>query len=206
MGGKWSKRRAPGWDNIRERMRRTEPAEGGGAASPDLLRRGALPTTSTTANNAACAWWVAPQEEEEVCFPVPPLPPLPPMTYEGALHLNLFLKEEGGLGGIISSQKRQNLLLRWVYHTQGFFPGWNCSPPGPGVKYPLTFGWCFKLPPDEPEEVEDATVGDNCCLLPPINLHGMDDPKKELLMWYFDSLLSFHHTPQENHPEYYNSC
>nr|ANM86000.1 nef protein [Human immunodeficiency virus 1] len=205
MGGKWSKRRAPGWDNIRERMRRTEPAEGVGAASQDLARRGALTTSNTATNNAACAWLEA-QEEEEVGFPVRPQVPLRPMTYKGALDLSHFLKEKGGLDGIIYSQKRQDILDLWVYHTQGFFPDWQNYTPGPGVRYPLTFGWCFKLVPVDPEKVEEDTVGENNCLLLPINLHGMDDPEKEVLMWKFDSHLAFHHIAREKHPEYYKNC
>nr|AAN05803.1 nef protein [Human immunodeficiency virus 1] len=204
MGGKWSKRSAPGWNTIRERMRRTEPAaEGVGAESRDLEQRGAI-TTSTT-NNAACAWLEA-QEEKEVGFPVKPQVPLRPMTYKGALDLSHFLREKGGLEGLVHSQKRQDILDLWVYHTQGYFPDWQNYTPGPGVRYPLTFGWCFKLVPVEPEKIEEVTVGENNSLLHPINLHGMDDPEGEVLVWRFDSRLAFHHMAREKHPEYYKDC
>nr|ASW25748.1 nef protein [Human immunodeficiency virus 1] len=208
MGGKWSKRGVPGWDTIRERMRPTgtEPAaEGVGAASQDLAQRGAITTNNTASNNAACAWLEA-QEEEEVGFPVRPQVPLRPMTYKGAFDLSHFLKEKGGLDGLIYSQKRQDILDLWVYHTQGFFPDWHNYTPGPGVIYPLTLGWCFKLVPLEPEQVEEATVGENNCLLHPMNLHGMDDQEKEVLEWRFDSRLAFHHVAREKHPEYYKDC
>nr|ADO20761.1 nef protein [Human immunodeficiency virus 1]AJF22555.1 nef protein [Human immunodeficiency virus 1] len=209
MGGKWSKRGIPGWDAIRERIRRTGPepaAEGVGAASRDLAQRGAITINNTASNNAACAWLEAQEEEEEVGFPVRPQVPLRPMTYKGAFDLSHFLKEKGGLEGLIYSQKRQDILDLWVYHTQGFFPDWHNYTPGPGVRYPLTFGWCFKLVPLEPEQVEEATVGENNCLLHPINLHGMDDPEKEVLVWKFDSRLVFHHVAREKHPEYYKDC
>nr|AJF22254.1 nef protein [Human immunodeficiency virus 1] len=153
MGGKWSKRSAPGWNTIRERMRRTEPrrtepaAEGVGAVSRDLERE-----------------------------------------------------------GLIHSQRRQDILDLWIYHTQGYFPDWQNYTPGPGVRYPLTFGWCFKLVPVKPEEVEEATVGENNSLLHPMNLHGMDDPEGEVLMWKFDSRLAFHHMAREKHPEYFKNC
>nr|ASW25097.1 nef protein [Human immunodeficiency virus 1] len=206
MGGKWSKRSVPGWNTIRERMRRAEPAaEGVGAVSRDLERRGAITTSNTASNNAACAWLEA-QEEEEVGFPLIPHVALRPMTYKGALDLSHFLKEKGGLEGLIYSQRRQDILDLWVYHTQGYFPDWRNYSPRPRVIFPLTFGWCFKLVPVDPEEVEEATVGENNCLLHPMNLHGMDDQEREVLVWKFDSRLPFHHMAREKHPEFYYDC
>nr|ACI24975.1 nef protein [Human immunodeficiency virus 1] len=206
MGGKWSKSSVPGWSIIREKMRRNEPAaEGVGAVSRDLEQRGAITTSNTTSTNAGCAW-VEAQEEEEVGFPVRPQVPLRPMTYKAAFDLSFFLKEKGGLEGLIYSQKRQDILDLWVYHTQGFFPDWQNYTPGPGIRYPLTFGWCFKLVPVEPEKVEEATVRENTCLLHPMNLHGMDDPEREVLVWRFDSSLACHHIAREKHPEYFKDC
>nr|AJF22654.1 nef protein [Human immunodeficiency virus 1] len=214
MGGKCSKHSFPGWDAIRERMRRTGPrerrnepaAEGVGAASRDLEQRGAITTSNTASNNAACAWLEAQEEEEEVGFPVRPQVPLRPMTYKGALDLSHFLREKGGLEGLIYSQKRQDILDLWIYNTQGYFPDWQNYTPGPGTRFPLTFGWCFKLVPVEPDKVEEATEGENNCLLHPINLHGMDDPEGEVLVWRFDSRLAFHHMAREKHPEYFKDC
>nr|AMQ77995.1 nef protein [Human immunodeficiency virus 1]AMQ77997.1 nef protein [Human immunodeficiency virus 1] len=208
MGGKWSKRSFPGWNTIRERMRRTEPAaEGVGAVSRDLEQRGAITINNTASTNAACTWLQAQEEQEdEVGFPVRPQVPLRPMTFKGALDLSHFLKEKGGLEGLVYSQKRQEILDLWIYHTQGYFPDWHNYTPGPGTRFPLTFGWCFKLVPLEPEQVEEATGGENNCLLHPINQHGMDDPEKEVLVWRFDSRLAFHHMAREKHPEYYKDC
>nr|BAM76072.1 nef protein [Human immunodeficiency virus 1]BAM76081.1 nef protein [Human immunodeficiency virus 1] len=212
MGGKWSKRSVPGWSTIRERMRRAEPAaqpapepaaDGVGAVSRDLATHGAI--TSSNANNAACAWLEA-QEDEEVGFPVRPQVPLRPMTYKGAVDLSHFLKEKGGLEGLVYSQQRQDILDLWVYHTQGYFPDWQNYTPGPGNRFPLTFGWCFKLVPMEPEKVEEANEGENNCLLHPISQHGMDDPEKEVLVWKFDSRLAFEHVARKLHPEYYKDC
>nr|ADG86664.1 nef protein [Human immunodeficiency virus 1]ADG86670.1 nef protein [Human immunodeficiency virus 1] len=205
MGGKWSKRRVPGWDTIRERMRRAEPAaEGVGAASRDLEKYGALTSSNTPSTNATCAWLEA-QEEEEVGFPVRPQVPLRPMTYKAAFDLSFFLKEKGGLEGMIHSQKRQDILDLWVYHTQGYFPDWQNYTPGPGVRYPLTFGWCYKLVPVEPEKIE-ASQKENSCLLHPASLHGMDDPENEVLVWRFDITLAHHHRARELHPEYFKNC
>nr|UNJ84803.1 nef protein [Human immunodeficiency virus 1] len=216
MGGKWSKS-MNGWPAVRERMRRVrvgstadraangvEPAaDGVGAASRDLEKYGAITSSNTSATNAACAWLEA-QEEEEVGFPVKPQVPLRPMTYKAALDLSHFLKEKGGLQGLIYSQKRQEILDLWVYHTQGYFPDWQNYTPGPGVRFPLTFGWCFKLVPVE--QIEEETAGENNCLLHPMNQHGMDDPEREVLQWQFDSSLAFHHVARERHPEYYKDC
>nr|AEL14503.1 nef protein [Human immunodeficiency virus 1] len=206
MGGKWSKM-GSGWSAIRERMRRAQPAaEGVGAASRDLEKRGALTTSNTAENNAACAWVKAQEEDEEVGFPVKPQVLLRPMTYKGAVDLSHFLKEKGGLEGLVWSQQRQDILDLWVYNTQGYFPDWQNYAPGPGTRYPLTFGWCFKLVPVEPEQVEQANEGENNCLLHPISLHGTEDPEKEVLVWKFDSRLAFHHMAREKHPEYYKDC
>nr|API70058.1 nef protein [Human immunodeficiency virus 1] len=213
MGNKWSKSSIVGWPAVRERLRRARPraerveaaAEGVGAASQDLSNRGAITSSNTRATNPDVAWLEAQEEnEEEVGFPVRPQVPLRPMTYKAAMDLSHFLKEKGGLEGLIYSKKRQEILDLWVYHTQGYFPDWGNYTPGPGTRYPLTFGWCFKLVPVSPEEVEEATEGENNCLLHPMNQHGMDDEDREVLRWEFDSRLAFHHIAREKHPEFFN--
>nr|AGL78359.1 nef protein [Human immunodeficiency virus 1] len=211
MGGKWSKRSGGGWATVRERMRRAEPAaepaaEGVGAASRDLERHGAITSSNTAATNADVAWLEAQEEEEEVGFPVRPQVPLRPMTYKAALDLSHFLKEKGGLEGLVHSQKRQDILDLWVYNTQGYFPDWQNYTPGPGTRFPLTFGWCFKLVPVEPEKVEEANEGENNSLLHPISLHGMEDPEKEVLVWKFDSHLALRHVAREKHPDFFKNC
>nr|ADJ17682.1 nef protein [Human immunodeficiency virus 1] len=198
MGGKWSKSSVIGWPAVRERIRKTEPAaDGVGAVSRDLEKHGAI--TSSNTNHATCAWLEA-QEEEEVGFPVRPQVPIRPMTYKAAVDLSHFLKEEGGLEGLIYSQRRQEILDLWVYHTQGYCPDWQNYTPGPGTRFPLTFGWCFKLVPVEPDDEENSR------LLHPISQHGMDDPEREVLQWRFDSRLAFHHMAREKHPEFYKDC
>nr|AGC32788.1 nef protein [Human immunodeficiency virus 1] len=207
MGGKWSKSSIVGWPAIRERMRRTDPAaEGVGPASRDLERHGAITSSNTAQNNAACAWLEAQEESGEVGFPVRPQVPLRPMTYKGSLDLSHFLKEKGGLDGLIWSPKRQEILDLWVYNTQGYFPDWQNYTPGPGIRYPLTFGWCFELVPVEPKEVEEDTEGENNCLLHPANQHGMDDPEREVLVWRFNSKLAYEHKAKIKHPEYFKDC
>lgn len=207
MGSKCSKSSIVGWSEIRERIRRSppgEPAAGVGAVSQDLGRHGAITSSNTAQTNAACAWLEA-QEDEDVGFPVRPQVPLRPMTYKGAFDLSFFLKEKGGLEGLIYSEKRREILDLWVYHTQGYFPDWQNYTPGPGERYPLTFGWCFKLVPVDPQAVEEATVGEDNCLLHPMNQHGADS-EGEVLMWKFDSSLARRHLARELHPEYYKDC
>nr|APU04724.1 nef protein [Human immunodeficiency virus 1] len=215
MGNKWSK----SWPAVRERIIRTNPrartrpraerveaATGVGAASQDLARHGAFTTSNTSTDNAACAWVEAQEEGDEVGFPVRPQVPLRPMTYKGAFDLSFFLKEKGGLDGLIHSQQRQDILDLWVYNTQGFFPDWQNYTPGPGVRYPLTFGWLFKLVPVDPREVEEANEGENNCLLHPVSQHGMDDSDREVLKWQFDSQLARRHMARELHPDYFKDC
>nr|ADJ17656.1 nef protein [Human immunodeficiency virus 1] len=198
MGGKWSKRSKVEWPKVRERMQQAEPAaDGVGAVSQDLARHGAITSSSATSSSVV---WLEAQEDEGVGFPVRPQVLVRPMTYKGALDLSHFLKEQGGLEGLIYSQQRQDILDLWVYHTQGYLPDWQNYTPGPGIRYPLTFGWCFKLVPVEPDD------GENSVLLHPINQHGMEDTEREVLKWKFDSRLAFHHIAREKHPEYYKDC
>nr|AGL78464.1 nef protein [Human immunodeficiency virus 1] len=209
MGGKWSKSSLVGWPAIRERMRKTRTnaaAEGVGVRSRDSGKHGASTSNNTAQTNPDCAGLEAQEEEEEVGFPVRPQVPLRPMTYKAAVDLSHFLKEKGGLDGLIWSRKRQEILDLWVYNTQGFFPDWQNYTPGPGIRYPLTFGWCFELVPVDPKEVEEDTEGENNCLLHPVCQHGMEDQEGEVLMWRFNSRLAFRHEARERHPEYYKDC
>nr|ALB06922.1 nef protein [Human immunodeficiency virus 1] len=207
MGNKWSKSSIVGWPQIRERIRRTPAAaDGVGAASRDLERHGAITSSNTAQTNPDCAWVEAQEDGDEVGFPVRPQVPLRPMTYKAAVDLSHFLKEKGGLEGLVWSQKRQDILDLWVYNTQGYFPDWQNYTPGPGTRYPLTFGWCFKLVPVDPDEVEEATEGEDKNLLHPICQHGMDDKERETLIWRFDSHLAFRHAAREMHPEFYKDC
>nr|UTQ18200.1 nef protein [Human immunodeficiency virus 1] len=200
MGNKWSK----SWPRVRERIRQTPPAaEGVGAVSQDLDKHGAV--TSSNINNADSVWLKAQEEDEEVGFPVRPQVPLRPMTFKEAFDLSFFLKEKGGLEGLVYSKKRQEILDLWVYNTQGFFPDWDNYTPGPGIRYPLCFGWCFKLVPVDPKEVEEDSKGENNCLLHPINQHGMEDEEREVLIWKFDSSLARRHVARELHPEFYKN-
>ncbi|ALX35475.1 nef protein [Human immunodeficiency virus 1] len=208
MGNKWSKSKFAGWTEVRTRMRQTSPepepepcAPGVGAVSRELAARGGIPSSYTPQNNAALAFLES-HQDEEVGFPVRPQVPLRPMTFKGAFDLSFFLKENGGLDGLIYSYQRAEILDLWVYNTQGFFPDWQCYTPGPGIRYPLTFGWLFKLVPVSEEEAE--RLGNKCeraSLLHPACDHGHEDPHKEMLKWQFDRALGINHVALQLHPE-----
>nr|QOL05136.1 nef protein [Human immunodeficiency virus 1]QOL05143.1 nef protein [Human immunodeficiency virus 1]QOL05158.1 nef protein [Human immunodeficiency virus 1]QOL05166.1 nef protein [Human immunodeficiency virus 1]QOL05174.1 nef protein [Human immunodeficiency virus 1] len=225
MGSKCSKS-IIGWPEIRERLRRTPAAAAGtptaaagagaasqdlaaagvGAVSRDLAKHGAVTSSNTAQNNPDCAWLEAQEEDSEVGFPVRPQVPLRPMTFKGAFDLSFFLKEKGGLDGLVYSKQRQDILDLWVYNTQGFFPDWQNYTPGPGTRFPLTFGWCFKLVPVDPAEVEEANQDERNSLLHPISQHGMEDSEGDVLVWRFDSSLARRHIARELHPEFYKDC
>nr|ALX35358.1 nef protein [Human immunodeficiency virus 1] len=209
MGNAWSKNKWAGWAAVRERMRKTSPdplpcAPGVGAVSRALADRGGIPSSQTPQNNAALAFLEA-HEEEEVGFPVRPQVPLRPMTYKGAFDLGFFLKEKGGLDGLIYSHKRAEILDLWVHHTQGYFPDWQNYTPGPGTRFPLTFGWPFKLVPVTEEEAE--RLGAKCeraMLLHPVCNNGFEDPHGEILKWQFDRSLATTHVARITHPELFS--
>nr|QUB07006.1 nef [Simian immunodeficiency virus] len=178
-----------------------EPAPGVGEVSRALAQRGGIPTTYTPQNNQALAFLEA-HEDEEVGFPVRPQVPLRPMTYKGAFDLSFFLKDKGGLEGLVYSQNRSDILDLWVYHTQGFFPDWQNYTPGPGPRYPLTFGWLFKLVPVSEAEAEEMGVSnERAMLMHPACSHGRDDPHREILVWRFDRSLGTTHVALQKHPE-----
>ncbi|CAC38428.1 nef protein [Human immunodeficiency virus 1] len=206
MGNVLGKDKFKGWSAVRERMRKTSPepepcAPGVGQVSRELAARGGISNSHTPQNNAALAFLES-HQDEDVGFPVRPQVPLRPMTYKGAFDLSFFLKEKGGLDGLIYSPERAEILDLWVYHTQGFFPDWQNYTPGPGTRFPLTFGWLFKLVPVSEAEAEE--LGNKCDrakLLHPVCNHGFEDPHKEMLKWQFDRSLGSTHVALITHPE-----
>ncbi|AGE13517.1 nef protein [Human immunodeficiency virus] len=208
MGNVLGKDKFGGWPAVRERMRRTRtspesepPAAGVGAVSRAIAEKGGIPNSYTPQNNEALAFLDS-HQEEEVGFPVRPQVPLRPMTFKGAHDLSVFLKEKGGLEGLIYSHARAEILDLWVYHTQGFFPDWQHYTPGPGTRFPLTFGWLFKLVPVTEDEAK--RLGNECVrahLLHPACAHGFEDPHGEILKWKFDSSLGLTHVSKVIHPE-----
>nr|AJP61581.1 nef protein [Human immunodeficiency virus 1] len=206
MGQKWVNSRGLGWRKEREKMKKPDPPpEGGGPPFGARENQGPFPITIPPVTNPVGPGLETPGEGEGG-FPFGLRVPLGPKTYKGAVDLSHFLKEKGGLEGMIYSQRRQDILDLWIYHTQGYFPDWQKYTPGPGNRFPLTFGWCFKLVPVDKEKVEEASEKETNNFLAPVSMHGMDDPEGEVLQWKFDSRLAFHHMAKEVHPEFYKNC
>nr|AAL28063.1 nef protein [Human immunodeficiency virus 1] len=213
MGNVLGKSKWAGWSEVRRRMRQTspdpqssdtQPAPGVRAVSRALADRRGIPSSYTPQNNQALAF-LGSHQGKGIGFPVRPQVPLRPMTYKGAFDLSFFLKEKGGLDGLIYSHKRAEILDLWVHHTQGFFPDWQNYTPGPGTRFPLTFGWLFKLVPVS--EAEAEALGNKCeraSLLHPACNHGYEDQHKEILKWQFDRSLANTHVALITHPELFS--
>ncbi|AFK80521.1 nef protein [Simian immunodeficiency virus] len=188
------------WAGATEVLRRLHAAPAhDGQASKELHERGGL-TNNTIGTEKDVAHYSQDHTEEEVGFPVRPAVPMRPMTEKLATDLSWFLKEKGGLDGLIYSTRRAAILDTWMYNTQGVFPDWQNYTPGPGVRYPLCRGWLFKLVPVTPPEDDERNI-----LLHPANSHGREDPDGdgETLMWQFDTSLARRHIARERHPEYF---
>nr|UYS98197.1 nef protein [Simian immunodeficiency virus] len=196
MGSAWSKIK---WVGAREAIRKiheTSPDDIG-PCGKELASRGAL-TSSTIGTEKDVPTYSADHSEEGVGFPVKPQVPMRPMTEKTAVDLSWFLKEKGGLDGLIYSPRRAAILDTWMFNTQGIFPDWQNYTEGPGIRYPLCRGWCFKLVPVEPPADDERNI-----LLHPANTHGDGDPHKEILKWEFDASLMRRHIARERHPDYY---
>ncbi|AJT49614.1 nef protein [Simian immunodeficiency virus] len=205
MGNAWKKSSLVGWPAVRDRIHQTtpeiDPAPGVGKISRELAKEKAIPSKYNSRNNEALAFLEA-HEDEEVGFPVKPQVPLRPMTFKGAFDLSFFLNEKGGLDGLVYSPERAEILDLWVYHTQGFFPDWQNYTPGPGVRWPLTFGWMFKLVPVSEAEAEYmGNKDERAKLLHPACTYGFSDPHKEILVWKYDRSLGTQHVALMKHPE-----
>nr|ALS54567.1 nef protein [Simian immunodeficiency virus] len=129
-------------------------------------------------------------DEDEVGFPVKPKVPLRQMTYKLAVDFSHFLKEKGGLDGIYYSHRRDKILSLYALNEWGIIDDWNAWTPGPGVRYPRTFGFCFKLVPVQLHE--EAETCERHCLVHPAQLGEDPDGTQhgEILVWKFDPLLA----------------
>nr|CBN76374.1 Nef protein [Simian immunodeficiency virus] len=126
-------------------------------------------------------------DDEGVGCPVRPQKPLTPLYYKKAIDISWFLKEKGGLRGIYYSKRRHDLLNIYMLNEQGVLDDWQHYTDGPGERYPLTFGWLWKLVPVQ-VNVEDD---DEHMLMHPAVQDGMEDPWGEILAWDFDPTLAW---------------
>nr|ABB55503.1 nef protein [Simian immunodeficiency virus] len=132
-------------------------------------------------------------ESEEVGFPVRPQVPLRQMTYKLAVDFSHFLKEKGGLEGIYWSPRREQILNLYALNEWGIIDDWQVYSPGPGIRKPKCFGFCFELVPVRLSEA--AATNERHCLLHPAQTNYMDDPWGETLVWKFNPLLAVQYNP-----------
>ncbi|AAN85713.1 nef protein [Simian immunodeficiency virus SIV-mnd 2] len=156
MGGKSSKQQEEKYLKYYKAMRRGYGAEGTNGdyqqlhASEPLL--GALSTSQEEFDREQKS--SSTDEEEETGFPVYPQCPVREPTYKDLVDMPHFLKEKGGLEGIWHSKRREEILDLYAQNEWGFIPTWQSYTDGPGIRYPKTFRFLFKLcpvavPPDQ---------------------------------------------------------
>nr|CAE46406.1 nef protein [Simian immunodeficiency virus] len=128
-------------------------------------------------------------DEEEVGFPVRPRRPLHAPTYKDMIDMSHFLKEKGGLQDIFYSPRRHAILDLYAQNEHGFITGWQTYTDGPGIRYPLEFGFLWKLVPVTIEEEYDNK--EENCLLHDRYEGQQADPWRETLVWRFDPELAW---------------
>nr|ADN34620.1 nef protein [Human immunodeficiency virus 2] len=137
-------------------------------------------------------------DDDLIGFPVTPKVPLRAMTFKLAVDMSHFIKEKGGLEGMFYSTRRHRILDLYLENQEGIIADWQNYTHGPGTRYPMFFGWLWKLEPVEvPQDDEDGTH----CLLHPAQTSGFDDPNGETLVWRFDSRLAYEYTAFIKYPE-----
>nr|ABB55502.1 nef protein [Simian immunodeficiency virus]APX43177.1 nef protein [Simian immunodeficiency virus] len=124
-----------------------------------------------------------------VGFPVCPQIPLRPLTYKLAVDLSHFLKNKGGLQGINYDARRDEILHLYLKNEHGVIDRINYTG-GPGIRFPLLFGWLWELVPNDIEGY--LTDEEDTLLLHPASGKGAEeDPHGENLMWNFNPHLAY---------------
>ncbi|CAP72511.1 Nef protein [SIV-wrc Pbt-05GM-X02] len=130
-------------------------------------------------------------DDDAIGFPVRPQVPLRQATFKILVDLSHLFKEKGGLEDIFWSPRREEIVNLYAYHEWGIVEGWQAYTDGPGVRYPKTFGWCWKLVPvhfSEESPNSDQGFEKNLLLHPAVA--ESEDPWKEYLVWKFDPRLA----------------
>ncbi|APJ01783.1 nef protein [Human immunodeficiency virus 2] len=138
-------------------------------------------------------------DDDLVGVSVTPKVPLRPMTYRLAIDMSHFIKNKGGLEGMFYSERRHKILDVYLEKEEGIIADWQNYTQGPGVRYPMFFGWLWKLVPvDIPQEGKDTETH---CLMHPAQTSKFDDPHGETLVWRFDPMLAYEYKAFILHPE-----
>ncbi|AFV26210.1 nef protein, partial [Simian immunodeficiency virus] len=138
-----------------------------------------------------------------VGIPVHPRVPLRAMTYKLAIDMSHFIKEKGGLEGIYYSDRRHRILDIYLEKEEGIVPDWQNYTSGPGIRYPMFFGWLWKLVPVD--VTEEAQTDERHYLVHPAQTYQWDDPWGEVLAWKFDSQLAYKYEAFVKYPEEFGS-
>nr|AAU88184.1 nef protein [Human immunodeficiency virus 2] len=138
-------------------------------------------------------------DDDLVGVPATPRVPLRAMTHRLAVDMSHFIKNKGGLEGMFYSERRHKIIDIYLEKEEGIIPDWQNYTHGPGVRYPMFFGWLWKLVPiDVPQEEEEA---ENSCLVHPAQTSIFDDQHGERLIWRFDPILAYKYEAFIRYPE-----
>nr|AAY98488.1 nef protein [Simian immunodeficiency virus] len=129
--------------------------------------------------------------------------PLRCMTYKLAIDMSHFIKEKGGLEGIYYCERRHRILDIYLEKEEGIIPDWQNYTSGPGIRYPMFFGWLWKLVPVN--VAEEAQNDETHYLVHPAQTSQWDDPWGEVLAWKFDPQLAYKYEAFIRHPEEFGS-
>nr|ACD11080.1 Nef protein [Simian immunodeficiency virus] len=138
-------------------------------------------------------------DNELVGVSVRPKTPLRAMSYKLAVDMSHFLKEKGGLEGIYYDERRHRILDIYLEEEEGIIPDWQNYTSGPGIRYPMFFGWLWKLVPVNVSE--EAQTDETHCLVHPAQTYQWDDPWGEVLAWKFDPQLAYRYEAFIKYPE-----
>nr|QMS44007.1 SIVRTN [synthetic construct] len=101
------------------------------------------------------------------------------------------------------SPQDHRILDIYLEKEEGIIPDWQDYTSGPGIRYPKTFGWLWKLVPvnvsDEAQEDEEHY------LMHPAQTSQWDDPWGEVLAWKFDPTLAYTYEAYVRYPEEFGS-
>nr|CAC87753.1 nef protein [Human immunodeficiency virus 2] len=136
-------------------------------------------------------------DDDQVGVSVRPKVQLRAMTYRLAVDMSHLIKDKGGLEGMFYSERRHRILDTYLEKEEGIIPDWQNYTHGPGTRYPMFFGWLWKLVPvDVPQEGEETH-----CLVHPAQVSKFDDPHGETLVWRFDPMLAHDYEAFKKFPE-----
>nr|ADN34611.1 nef protein [Human immunodeficiency virus 2] len=138
-------------------------------------------------------------DDDQVGVSVTPKVPLRAMTYRMAVDMSHLIKDKGGLEGMFYSERRHRILDIYLEKEEGVLPDWQNYTHGPGVRYPMFFGWLWKLVPVNVPQEEEGNEAN--CLLHPAQTSRFDDPHGETLVWKFDPMLAHEYTAYVRYPE-----